>query len=503
MVNRATFRVVRDVREWLSGRPEGDDPDGAWLVSEEATACLEVLLEARQNWLNSPDPTLWKTGDVHRLLIDTAPPRLTDLYGLREHGPTVLRALVDFLDDTDRFHPASQRTAALRKELGRAAAKYPLAMADESVWRLAKRIFTTMLTEGVDLADDVAVAAWVDAFNAAPAHRRLAVLGVLLDRQPELLTCHFVVRDSKVAAIRAGMPVPAEFQRPGPETRRDPVYPAVPLTPIGELADSARTSVLLNRMAACGRWAGEGRRVTKLGFPSPEDTRSLAAAARVRIGEGVRDPDDHVGLNRAWRLALDADVLRLHRTEVVAGPVYAALEEALADDFGSRETVELWAEIADIAVSGPALPAGADDRLVKLDEFARPWGPRALDELYRSAKEVDLADLVGKLITDFPVPGRDEEIVSALVGSAVRMGLVAGNEAGAVAVHAPPDDELDSAVRRSAALLGEPAWSVVPIAGVRAGLTPLGRHLVRLNLLEEGTAAPALEPSAMEARRLL
>jgi hypothetical protein len=499
MLNQAAIRVVRDVREWLSDRAECDDPDVGWLVCADAPLCLELLLEARENWLTSPDPTLWKTGDAHRLLIDTVAPRLTDIHGLREHGPSVLRALVDFLDDTDRFHPASMRAAALRKELDRAAAKYPVAMADESVWRLAKRIFTAMRADGVDVADDTAVDAWADAFSGAPTQRRRAVLGVLLDRQPELLTCQFVIRDNQVAAIAPGMPVPAEFHRHDPDTCSDclstPVNPAVLIPPIDELADSARESVLLSRMVACGRWVGSGRAVTKLGFPSPVDTRSLAAALGAEIRDRVRDPRDHIGLIRAWRLALDAEVLRLHRTEVVAGPAYAALEQALAGDTDPQDTVRLWKKIADIAVSGPTrLAVGDDHRMSRLDEFARPWGPRALGEMYRINEEVDLDDLVDKLITDYHGPDA-EEMLSMMAGAAVRAGQLAGTEAGVVAVTVPADAELDPMARRSAALLDEPIWAVVSVPGTRVGLTPLGRHMVRLNLLAAGTTAPLLEPA--------
>jgi hypothetical protein len=111
MLNRASVRIVRDVCEWLSGRADQDAADVDWLPDGNAVCCLKFLLEARENWLNSPDPTLWKTGDAHRLLIDTAAPRLTDIYRLTEHGPSVLRVLFDFLDDTNRFHPGGMRVA--------------------------------------------------------------------------------------------------------------------------------------------------------------------------------------------------------------------------------------------------------------------------------------------------------------------------------------------------------------------------------------------------------
>ncbi|MGH3587703.1 MAG: hypothetical protein ACRDQ0_15420, partial [Pseudonocardia sp.] len=116
MINRAAVRIVRDVREWLSDRSDQDAARADWPPDGDAVRSLEILLEARQNMLNRPDPTLWRTGDAHRLLIDTAAPRLTDVHRLSEHGPAVLQVLVDYLDATDRFHPASMRVATLRKE---------------------------------------------------------------------------------------------------------------------------------------------------------------------------------------------------------------------------------------------------------------------------------------------------------------------------------------------------------------------------------------------------
>lgn len=180
-----------------------------------------------------------------------------------------------------------------------------------------------------------------------------------------------------------------------------------------------------------------------------------ASSATHWTGDRVRDPRDHIGLIRAWRLALDAEELRLHRTEVVAGPAYAALEQALAGDSDTQDTVRLWKEIADIAVSGPTQLAVRDDRMSGLDEFARPWGPRALGEMYRINEEVDLGDLVDKLITDYHGPDA-EEMLSMMAGAAVRAGQLAGTEAGVVAVTVPVDAELDPMVCRSATLLDEP-----------------------------------------------
>ncbi|MEU6266213.1 hypothetical protein [Saccharopolyspora shandongensis] len=92
MLNRAAVRIVRDVREWLSGRAGHGAAEDDWHPDGIAMCSLELLLQARQDWLNSPDPTLWRTGDAHRLLVDVAAQRLTDIYRLSEHGLAVLTA---------------------------------------------------------------------------------------------------------------------------------------------------------------------------------------------------------------------------------------------------------------------------------------------------------------------------------------------------------------------------------------------------------------------------
>lgn len=126
----------------------------------------------------------------------------------------------------------------------------------------------------VDPADDDAPDAWTAAFNAAPAERRRAVLGALLDGQPELLTAQLVVGDSQVAAIAPiapGAPVPPELRRHDPDTcpdcRKPPANPPIVYPAVSELADAAYASTLLRNLVACGRWAMSGWAVTQTGFP--------------------------------------------------------------------------------------------------------------------------------------------------------------------------------------------------------------------------------------------
>ncbi|MCO1658559.1 hypothetical protein [Pseudonocardia humida] len=157
----------------------------------------------------------------------------------------------------------------------------------------------------------------------------------------------------------------------------------------------------------------------------------------------------------------------------------------------------LWKDVIDIAVTGPEHVADGDGPIPpqQLAEFSRPWGPRALGELYRIAGPAPLGDLVDQLVTAYHGPD-DEQVLTVMVGAAVRGGLLAAGEAGAVAATVPTgaDVEPDERLRRSGVISGRPAWALVPVPGTAIELTPLGRYLVRLNLLAEGSHAPLLEP---------
>ena len=53
-----------DVREWLSGWADYGAAAVDWLPGGNALGGLELLLEARQDWLDCPDPTLSKSGHM-------------------------------------------------------------------------------------------------------------------------------------------------------------------------------------------------------------------------------------------------------------------------------------------------------------------------------------------------------------------------------------------------------------------------------------------------------
>ncbi|GGM83725.1 hypothetical protein GCM10007977_101380 [Dactylosporangium sucinum] len=168
---------------------------------------ITILLQGRADHLDRPDPTRWRSGDVHDLFMTHVVPRQVDAWDLAGQGVETIRDYLRFLDATDRLHPASTRVPTLLKELDRLAPRYPTAMADTGRWRLAKRVFTAMLADGITLDTEPAVLdAWAERFSARDAEGRREVLGELMDQHPEYATGRVVIHDGQVAVLRAGLP---------------------------------------------------------------------------------------------------------------------------------------------------------------------------------------------------------------------------------------------------------------------------------------------------------
>jgi hypothetical protein len=196
-------RVIDEFTDWAvaQGRVPAGDARRMWRER------ITILLQARSGHLDRPDPTRWRSGDVHDLLMTYVVPRQVDAWNLAERGVETVRDFLCFLDETDRPHPASTRVATLVKELDRLAPRYPAAMADTSRWRLAERVFTAVRADGISLGDDpVVLDAWAERFSARDAEGRREVLGELMDLHPEYATGKVLIHDGQVAVLRAGMP---------------------------------------------------------------------------------------------------------------------------------------------------------------------------------------------------------------------------------------------------------------------------------------------------------
>jgi hypothetical protein len=124
----------------------------------------------------------WTRRDVEEYLLDHFPRKLTADPDLIACTPECVAAFLAFLDQRELLtgEPLSKLEAAcseLRPAFERAAR-------DRKRWGPAKAITTQMLADGVDLADERAVADWMDDFNARPRAERDRVLPRLPDAQP-------------------------------------------------------------------------------------------------------------------------------------------------------------------------------------------------------------------------------------------------------------------------------------------------------------------------------
>jgi hypothetical protein len=487
VTSRAADRIIREFLDWLNPRTDGYPDSSAWLAGADAGDALEVLLYARETWLGCPDPTRWRTGDAHRLLIDTAPARLTSRYGLDEHGVTVLRAYFDFLDETDRFHPTSTRTATLYTELTRAGAKFPGAMADRSRWPLAKSVLTAILADGVDPDDEDAVDTWTAAFSTAPIERRREVLGDLLDAEPRLRQCQFVVRGDQVAALARGAAIPDQLRR---GDAGGAPYPPAHLPPAEELAAAARTCPMLPRLVSVGRFAGAGRPLNNKGELGKQDTEALASALGLTLTLGKRGQNSHPAMSELWHGAVAAELLRVGRTSVTAGPALAPAEAMLTGDGADEPSLRLWRELFEVMVSEP------DARLLETipHDFTRWWwAPKALTRLYRLGR-LDLEELVKALLPEQGASERaGEKMLPTVAEVLIRTRMNLAVRLGALTATYDPElfsSSLTAEQWREVELLDVAPWAVHPKPGVALELTALGRYAVRENLLSEGADAP-------------
>jgi hypothetical protein len=282
VLSRLQHRVVDEFATWGSARGIMPDGDAGIRWRERIT----VLLQGRATYLDQPDPTRWRSGDVHDLFMAYVVPRQVDAWDLAEQGLTTIRDYLRFLHVNDRLHPASTRVSTLLKELDRLASKYPSAMADVSRWRLAKRVFTAILADGIPLdAEPAALDAWAQRFNARDPDSRRGVLGDLMDQKPGYGAGRLLIHDGQVAMLAPGVPAAKHLVWPdlacdcGCEQQAR--FPPVTLPDPAVLAKTVSTDGAgqLRRLAALAAWAGEdSKTVDHRGEPRKADHPDLLAA---------------------------------------------------------------------------------------------------------------------------------------------------------------------------------------------------------------------------------
>lgn len=460
---------------------------------------ITVLLQGRTDYLNRPDPTRWRSGDVHELFMTYVVPRQVDAWGLAEHGLDTIRGFLRFLDATDRLHPASTRVPTLLKELDRLAPKYPAAMADTSRWQLAKRVFTAILAHGIALdADPGVLDAWAEWFSARDPEDRRAVLGELMDQRPGYATGRMLIHDGQVEIIAPGAPAAKHLVWPDSPCdcgcEQQAQFPPVSLPDPATLAKLVTTdgADFLRLLAGLAAWAGDGgKTVDNRGELRKADRPAVLTAL------GLPSNMDQLGgtssLTRLWRLAIEFDVIRLRRTQIVSGPGAGLVADVLAGDTAPERALDLWSDIADTLIQPPGPPnPSKDDK--HMHDWLRPWTPRFLGILYADtgAGEPARLDTVAEKLLDKyadKLPPSDPDVFAALAAALVRNTLAALAGHGAVTITATGDDVVTQQAAAFAAL-GMATWALHAEPGIAVDLTDLGRYLVRQRLLAENAHAP-------------
>jgi hypothetical protein len=462
-------RVLADFEAWSADhRTPPDSP-------EQHGHRIYQLLDARARWSGRRDPLAWRSGDVHSLL-DLAVRKITDVSGLAVLGVETLRAYLEFLEKADRFHPSSAKLAALLRELDRGATRFAEAMADTRRFAMAKRFMTAAHHDGVDVADDEALEAWLEEFNARPSDERTAFLGPLLEENPELATAEFVKDGSVIAAVNPGR---GNTYRALREERDLPCscgHPAVRLEPRATLADAAASAVTMRRLAFLGEWCQPGRKVDKHGGPVGAELAGLCEQFGIDAPPGVkiRTLRDVPRAAEAWQLALQTDVVREGRTRAVTGPRAELADAVAAGDADDDAALELWLEAFQAAIFDEELETEAAqlaDRAFKA----------VLSALYNARGPITLADVEQTLRSDLPDRVDDSDVpvlIAAEIAEAIEL-FRRLHHCGAITLTAT----------------GEPGSSDHPAGPqppeqITVTLTPLGMYGTREYLLGTGCDAP-------------
>jgi hypothetical protein len=350
-------------------------------------------------------------------------------------------------------------------------------MTDTRRYTMAKRFMTAAHHDGIDVADDEALEAWLEEFNARPSGERTAFLGPLLEENLELATAEFVNDGSVIAAVDPGR---RDTYRAMREERDRPCscgHPVVRLEPHSALADAAASTVTMRRLAFLGEWCQPGRKVDKHGGPVGVELASLCEQFGIDTPPGVkiRTLRDVPRTEEAWQLAVQTDVVREGRTHAITGPRAELADAVAAGEADDDAALELWLEAFQAAIIDENLETEAAhpaDRALKavLSALYNARGPITLANVEQALRSV-LPDWVDD--NDVPV------LIAAEIAEAIEL-FRRLHHCGAITITAT--GEPGSADR--------PAGQQPP-EQITVTLTPLGVYGTREYLLGTGCDAPA------------
>ena len=187
---------------------------------------LELLFNYMPDYLGISGPAELRHGHIHELLLDVYPRKVV-VDNREDTAETIaaLRDLLGFLEDTQALTTAS--AGQLRRELDEVEPEFVDAVMDPSNWGPARAIMSSMLDDGVDLDDQVAVQGWIEQYNAELTDDDIDFAGP--DDEPSL---------------KELFGLPDEL-------------PPIRLPDDPELAAAARRAPMMAQLAALAEWTGE------------------------------------------------------------------------------------------------------------------------------------------------------------------------------------------------------------------------------------------------------
>ena len=283
---------------------------------------LELLFGLMSGHLGISSPAELRRGQIEEMLLEVYPRKVVvNSSEDAEETVAALRDLIAYLDDTGGLE--ARRARQLRGELDEVEAEFADAIMNPGNWGPGRAIMDSMLSDGVDLDDQVAVGRWINEYNAS-----LQVGG-----------------DEIAPGLKELFDLPDEL-------------PPMRLPSDAELAADARNAPMIARLTALTEWIGDDGRLVDEDEELPgEDVAAGAGALGV-------SPEEFGYL---WEIAYAADWIDLEEDdEGELRMVRATIAEDWAD--GADDTIlTCWDATLEGVLSETLLLPTADEASPEID----------------------------------------------------------------------------------------------------------------------------------------
>jgi hypothetical protein len=335
---------------------------------------VETLLVAHQAVDDANDVGHWHCDEVASLLLTYYPRHVSSTQEIVAGTVPTIEALFDYLAETGRFAPCSDRIRRLRRSLLEAAEQFGPAMRAAARPESSRALALALDAEGA--ADRGSVDEWMSELRARPYDDRLALAG------PD---------DPDAPSLRELAGLPRSL-------------PPVRVRPTAELAEAARACTLLAQARELALFLAGPTPVTSTGVLRVADAIAAADALELweedeRVTDGFRGDQPRTGhraprgaraipaLMRRWTLAVDTDLLRRSRTRVQPG---AALEAW--PDGSDEQVLAVWEDALESVVS-TGLDLGEENPRVHVPESLEGMAAAVLTRLFLEREPCPLDDL--------------------------------------------------------------------------------------------------------------